>query len=73
MNWIKIEDQLPKSEDWFYQVLVYRMHSPVGSHVYEVACWDDGKFFDNNEDEIDVNLITHWAYIPKVKYEYELD
>jgi hypothetical protein len=67
MKWVKIEDGLPKKQEYgFYQVLVYRMHSPIGSQAYEVMCWENGNFYDNTNDEIDINLITHWAYIPEI-------
>ena len=67
MEWIKVEDRLPNSEEQnSIFVLVYDIYHGVVVRPYNQAhdCWDDEDADDYYCDSVG-GKITHWMELPK--------
>ena len=66
MEWVKVEDRLPKDENNNIYCLVYDTYSGIIVRPYNQAhnCWD-GEDADDHYTEAVGGTITHWQPLPE--------
>lgn len=70
MNWNKVEDSLPKEEDWCYDVLVCRLGEEVGEtgsylSYLAIGYYEHGSKIWYNQSGEYMWDVTHWAELPE--------